>query len=74
MAAEKDPCWECPRRWVKDGKTCHSTCGDYLEARAKKDRENEERRARSEAKADADAVYVAGARRDIRHRRGHKKI
>ena len=74
MAAEKDPCWECPKRWVKDGETCHSTCGDYLKRRAEKDWENRARRMQMKAKADADAVYVAGVRRAMRHWRRHKKI
>lgn len=27
-------CYKCPDRWVKDGKTCHSTCERYINEKA----------------------------------------
>lgn len=33
-------CYKCTDRWVKDGKTCHSTCDKYLKQKKKSEEEN----------------------------------
>ena len=34
-------CYKCTERWVKDGKTCHSTCKRYADAVAENERKRE---------------------------------
>lgn len=34
-------CYKCTERWVKDGKTCHSTCKRYADALAEEARKRE---------------------------------
>lgn len=35
-------CYKCPDRWVKDGKTCHSTCERYAREKAQWEIEKEQ--------------------------------
>ena len=36
-------CYKCTERWVRDGKTCHSTCQRYADAVAEGERKREMR-------------------------------
>lgn len=34
-------CYKCTERWVRDGKTCHSSCKRYLDAVEEEKRQKE---------------------------------
>ena len=36
-------CMGCTRRWVKDGKRCHTTCEDYLKAQKQNEKQLKDR-------------------------------
>ena len=63
-------CYKCTKRWVKDGRTCHSTCPEYADA---VEADRQQRRLRFEAQAGEREVkaykrqhYKAVDRRDQR--------
>ena len=71
--AEKDPCYQCTKRWVKDGHTCHSTCKEYLERCEEQRAKNAKRRAVRDTEQVANDFKFAGIRKSMRHKRGHEK-
>ena len=56
LATKKETCYGCPDRCVSihDGKavSCHSTCPDWAERKAKHDKEQEEYRKASKIEGD----------------------
>lgn len=63
-------CYKCTERWVRDGKTCHSSCKRYTDAVAEEARKRELRKevqaGEREIKAYKKDHYKAVDRRDQR--------
>lgn len=52
-------CYKCTERWVKDGKTCHSSCKRYADAVAENERKRELRK-----EAQASELAFRGYKKD----------
>ncbi len=59
-------CFNCPKRWVRDGKTCHSTCPDYLEFWGRNEKRLQEMRRRGKLECDL-SVSRECARKYMEH-------
>lgn len=52
----KPVCYNCPDRWVADGRRCHDTCEKYIQAKAEHDRERVEKQSADLKAKDIDQV------------------
>lgn len=52
----KSVCYQCPDRWVADGRRCHGTCEKYIQAKVEHDRERAEKQSADLRAKDIDQV------------------
>lgn len=60
MPVASSPCYECPDRFIGDGKTCHSTCEKYKDFKEERIELNKEIRLKARTEKNADAVIING--------------
>ncbi len=72
MPVAASPCYECPDRFIGDGKRCHSTCQKYKDFKEERLELSKQIREKAGTEKSADAVIINGIQKRRNKASGRK--